>query len=232
MKKILALLGVLSVGAVGTSTVTACGPAEAGTNLNADAAKALSSVIAAQVTNGDIKDFVNKNWTYDQFFNIGEDNNKADNFLQKYLYDGVTTKLQELKDEEGKAKYTEEQITNLMKDVLTWSQKAAHLVYVDVAEGEKEQHLVKKISRDGNSDKSLREIFLEAVKANYEELKDSSLEEIENNAEFWESHPRASLAVMFDNKVNNVDLGSEEVFWTFTFITEAPEKALSEIISA
>lgn len=228
MKKILALLGVLSVGVVGTSTVTACGPNETKASLNADAAQVLNKVIAAQISNGDIKGFVNKDWTYDQFFNIGESNNKSDNFLQKYLYDGVTIRLQELKDDKGKAKYTEEQITHFIKDVLKWSQKATHLAYVDVAKDKEKQHLVKKISRDGNSDKSLRNIFLEAVKTNYDELKDSSLEDIEKNAEFWESHPRASLAIVFDNKVNNIDLGANEVFWTFTFATS--EKALSDVI--
>lgn len=222
MKKILALLGVLSVGAVGTSTVTACGPNETEPSLNADAAQVLNSVIAKQITNGDIKGFVNKDWTYNQFFNIGENNN-PDSFLQKYLYDGVTTELQEVKDEEGNAKFTEEQIANLMTDVLKWSQKAAHLAYVDAAEDTTEQHLVKKIGRDGNSDKSLKNILLESVKDNYEELKDKTLGEIEADGAFWEGHQQASLAIVFDNKVNNVDLGSETIFWTFTFVSEAPE---------
>lgn len=225
MKKLLALLGVMSLSVAGTSAVVACGPAESVDEykINSDAQSSLKDVIKEVIAEGDIKGEVRSDLTYNQFFNIDDSNDS--NFLQTYLYNKVSAKLAAMtvetgegEDKQTEPKYTEEEIKTQMAEVLKWSQKAVHLVYIDAKADEAQaadQEIVEVISRDGNADKTLERILLDQVKKHYELDKDP-------DGEWWAdaAHSRVSLGISFDKKAGNIDLEAADQFWTFTFATE------------
>lgn len=218
MKKLLTLLGVISLSVVGASAVVACGPTIETVKdygINNDTLKVFSKIINNQAKE-DIKNQVDMNWTYSELFNI-KITDAGTKLWDEILFTKLTSELREIKNDNDTPKYTVEEIADQKLKVIDYMSDGLELVYIN-GNTKDEQKILKSITKQETEiegkEKTLEEILFNEVN---KQLVKEGKEPIENSDSIASVYPYASLGFSFSNKGNiKLDLTGKN-FWTFTF---------------